>query len=227
MSSMEELREAIVRLDPAHRATLMAWLESLDFSLDEVREPAAAYQVTPQPISVDEYLSLEETATVRHEYVAGQIFAMTGTTLRHNVIIQNLVLALSPRLAGGPCRAFFTDIKVRLKVDRADIFYYPDLLVACGKLDLDAVYLSEPKVVVEVLSSSTEAIDRREKALNYRQAESLEEYVLIAQRAPEVTIYRRRDGWSGHRATNISQAVEFESVKEALALTEIYRGVFA
>jgi Uma2 family endonuclease len=164
---------------------------------------------------------------VRYEYVAGQIFAMTTPLIRHGVIATNLLVHFQEQLRGGPCRASPSNTAVRLQVNREDIFYIPDVMVACGPLTdkiLDAQYLTNPCVVVEVLSASTEAIDRREKALNYRYLPSLEEYLLVAQRSMEVTVFRRSEGWTPRVLTAPQDVFESRAVEVKLALADIYEG---
>jgi Uma2 family endonuclease len=120
------------------------------------------------PVSEEEYLRLEAHSPVRHEYVNGEMFAMTGGTLRHNTIALNLAVALRNGLRAGPCRVYINDVRVRIEKTRS--YYYPDLLVTCTKgtqpVDLAAVTVDDPVLLVEVLSQGTEAIDRREKLLS-------------------------------------------------------------
>jgi len=135
------------------------------------------------PISEEEYLHLEARSPVRHEYVSGEVFAMTGGTLRHNAIAVNLVAALRAHLRNTPCRVFINDVSVR--VAKANAYYYPDLLVSCGReaqaLDLESGEVEDAALIIEVLSEGTEATDRREKLLAYRTLASLSEYALISQ----------------------------------------------
>jgi Uma2 family endonuclease len=140
-------------------------------------------------ISVEEYLVGEEASEVRHEYVAGQIFAMSGATEAHNLIAGNVYALLRAHLRGSGCWAFIENLKLR--VEAADTFYYPDVFVTCGPLDGKSVFKQHAHLIVEVLSSSTENIDRREKLLNYRLLDNLQEYVLVAQKRRQVEIYRR------------------------------------
>jgi Uma2 family endonuclease len=112
-----------------------------------------------------------------------------------------------------------------LTVERDEIFYYPDVTVACGPQDLERVFLTDPKLVVEVLSPSTERTDRREKALNYREIPTLEEYVLIAQHKPEVTLYRRSEEWRARVLTQPEALLELHSIAFTLPLGCIYDGV--
>jgi len=124
-------------------------------------------------MSVEEYLKFDESSSIKHEYVAGEVFAMSGPNLRHNLISLNLARAFFNHLQGGPCQAFAAEIKVRLRIETREFFYYPDVVVACGPLNMEERYLHNPRLIVEVLSPSTESIDRREKALNYQRIASL------------------------------------------------------
>jgi Uma2 family endonuclease len=179
------------------------------------------------PVSEEEYLRLEARSPVRHEYVSGEMFAMTGGTLRHNTIAGNLFVALKSRLRDGPCRVYMNDVRVR--VEKVRSYYYPDLLVVCTKggetPDLAAVTVDDPVLVVEVLSQGTEGTDRREKLLAYRQLPSLSEYVLVSQDEQRVEIHRRRGdiGWEKieHSA---GEAVTLRSVDLSIGMSEIDAG---
>ena len=139
-------------------------------------------------ISQDDYLAGELCSEVRHEYVAGQIFAMVGGAWAHNVITGNVFTALHNHLRGKPCRVFMSDMKV--KSEKANAYYYPDVVVSCETPSKHATFLEEPVLIIEVLSASTESIDRREKRFAYQAIRSLQEYVLIHQNKRKVEIYR-------------------------------------
>lgn len=177
------------------------------------------------PFSVEDYLASEADGRLRHEYIAGEIFAMTGASVEHNIISVNLLTAFTLHLRGGPCRAFMSDVKVRLKNGMDHIFYYPDVMVACGQEGIEKYYLTRPTLIVEVLSPTTEGTDRREKALHYRRIATLEEYVLVAQETCEVTIYRRSDSWSHVTWCSPQDVVEFKSIGLSLPLADIYTGL--
>lgn len=147
-------------------------------------------------VSVEEYLASEERSRIRHEYVDGRLFAMTGSTLKHNLLSGNLFALLHARVKGEPCRVFAHAVKVR--VEATNSFYYPDVMVSCAKLSQSAVFTNQPILLVEVLSPSTSAIDRREKLIAYKQIPSLQEYLIVHQRKRCVEIYRRDEanGWS-------------------------------
>lgn len=179
------------------------------------------------PVSEQEYLRLEAHSPIRHEYVNGEMFAMTGGTLRHNTIAGNLFVALKDQLRDGPCRAYMSDVRVR--VEKVQSFYYPDLLVVCAKdaqpLDLEAATVDDPVLLVEVLSPSTEAIDRREKLLVYRQIPSLSEYVLVSQDEPRVEIHRRRGDIAWEKIEHSAgETVTLRSVDLSIGMREIYAG---
>jgi Uma2 family endonuclease len=225
MDTVQEIRVAIQSLSSTERRKLEAWLYGLAEGEDHVSEPAVAYAApSGSQLSVEDYLRLEEVSAVRHEYVGGQLFAMTGATKRHSVISLNVAIALQAHLRGGPCRTYVQDVKVRLTVGRDEIFYYPDVSVACGPQDLEKVFLTDPKLIVEVLSPSTERVDRGEKALNYREIPALEEYVLIAQHKPEVTLYRRSEDWRAQVLIQPDAAAELRSIALTLPLDRIYEG---
>src|SRR6266436_4707586 len=115
--------------------------------------------------------------------------------------------------------------KLRLRVANEEIFYYPDVMVACDPRDTDRYFKRYPKVLVEVLSESTEPIDRREKFLSYRQIETLEEYVLVAQDKMEVTVFRRESHWQPGVLRQPDQLLRMASLDFTLPLTAVYEGV--
>ncbi len=174
-------------------------------------------------ISVSDYLNRELTSSIRHEYLGGQIFAMSGGSEEHNRIALNIASFLRFHLRGSGCKTFIADMKVRLAKNSVDVFYYPDVMVTCDGEDRERFYKVSPCLVVEVLSPSTENLDRREKRLNYQSLPSLQEYVLVSQEEMKVEVYRREAGenWSveifGER-----DRLELESVRLTLMVTDIY-----
>jgi Uma2 family endonuclease len=226
-ADISTIKQAIRQLTRDQREDLAEWiLNSADFGYP-VSETAVAWGPEPRRLlSVEEYLQMESGA-VRYEYIAGEIFAMSAPVLRHEVIVANLLANFHAQLRGGPCKVFSSNAAVRLQVDQSDIIYLPDVTVACGPFSEDALnlqYLTNPCVVVEVLSPATEATDRREKALNYRHAPSLEEYVLIAQRSPNVTLYRRSDDWKPTVLMEPDAVLEFRAAEVNMTLADIYEG---
>ncbi|MBS1225588.1 MAG: hypothetical protein H6R24_2266, partial [Proteobacteria bacterium] len=141
----------------------------------------------------DDYLEWEQRQPERHEYVRGEVFAMAGTTDRHNEISGNFYTLLRQHLRGAPCRAYMADVKVR--VEAADCGFYPDVQVTCAESDrTDRLVKRSPVLVVEVLSDSTASYDLGDKFAACQQLDSLREYVLVDQDRVRVQIYRRRDG---------------------------------
>ncbi len=150
-------------------------------------------------ISVDDYLAGEETAPIKHQYVAGEVFAMAGAGEAHVTVAGNLFALLRNHVRGGPCRVYIADMKVR--VEQADAFYYPDLFVTCDPADgREKLFKRNPTLVVEVLSDSTAAFDRGTKFAHYRRLASLREYVLIEPERPAIDTFRRgaEGGWVLH-----------------------------
>ncbi len=179
----------------------------------------------PQFLTVEEYLEGEQQSDVRHEYIGGLVYAMAGTSDEHNFIVGNLLAALHAHLRGKSCRLFMLDAKVRLQTNADDILYYPDLMVACDPRDTDRFFKRFPRVLVEVLSESTERIDRREKFLSYTQIETLEEYILVAQDKMEVTLFRRANRWQPEILNAATQSLALASIDFSILLPAIYEGV--
>lgn len=179
----------------------------------------------PQLLSIEEYIEGEKLSEVRHEYIGGLVYAMAGASDEHNAISLNLASALLAHLRGKSCRVFMADSKARLRADAEDIFYYPDLMVACDPRDTNRFFKRFPRVLVEVLSESTERIDRREKFLSYTQIETLEEYILVAQDKMEVTLFRRANRWQAELFNAATQSLPLASIDFSIALPAIYEGV--
>lgn len=228
MNTIEQIQESIRQLPNSGREFIADWLR--DFLVEEdyrVAEPAAAYgaRVERNLMSIEEYLEFEEGSPSRHEYVAGEIFAMSGASIEHELIGGNVFAAFHAHLRGSPCKSFINNFKLHLQVNESKFFYYPDVMVACGPI-ADNRFCTNPRLIVEVLSPSTERTDRREKASNYRQIPTLEEYALVAQRTAQVTIYRRSEHWAPLILSSLEETAEFRSIELSLPLGQIYEGVF-
>lgn len=176
-------------------------------------------------MSVEDYLAGEQDNDVRHEYIGGAVYAMAGASDEHIAISMNLAFALRRHLEGSPCRVQISEGKVRLRVGAEDIFYHPAVMVLCDARDTDRYFKRYPKVLIEVLSQSTEAIDRREKSLNYRQLDTLEEYVLVAQDKMEVTLFRGSTHWQPEILNHPQQDLCLPSLKFSTPLPAVYEGV--
>ena len=177
-------------------------------------------------MTVEEYLAFEDASSVRHEYVDGYIYAMTGGSLRHNYIAFNIASQLRAAARGGPCRVFINDVKVRVGESK---FYYPDVVVVCGPVDMDGTVIRNPCLVVEVLSPSTRAVDQREKVAAYRTIDSLAAYLTVEQ-SQRVVEWHYRDGSAGgwglgaFAAGTARTRVPVPCPETVLTLDEIYEG---
>ncbi len=147
---------------------------------------------TPTRMTPDEYLAWESTQQERHEYIGGEVFAMTGARVAHNLIVGNAYIFLRRTLRGMPCQVFGSDLK--LQIDAANVFVYPDVMVTCDPRDsTDGTGLSvrHPWLIVEVLSESTAAFDRGGKFELYRQVDSLTHYLLVEQTRAYAELFRK------------------------------------
>src|SRR2546421_282150 len=165
-----------------------------------------------------EYYALEREADYKSDYYNGEIFAMAGGTERHSLICTNISGELRHRLKGKSCIAFESNL--RLKVNATGLRTYPDVSVYCGERerdpdDPDAETLTNPTVLFEVLSPSTEAYDRTVKAPHFRRIESLQTLVLVRQEKPYAEVYHRRsDGsWSFHEAEGIDAVLQLPAIQ--------------
>src|SRR5262245_8163323 len=170
-----------------------------------------------------QYLELEESSPIKHELVGGEAFAMTGTTIRHNLIVGNVFARLKAAARGGPCRVFIADIKVRAG---EDVVYYPDVVVLCGIYDPSDVITASPCAVVEVTSRSTARIDRGEKLQAYRDLASMQIYMIVDQYRRRVTCHRRDDAGQW-QTLDLEQGgtIEMPCPQGRIALDEIYEDV--
>jgi Uma2 family endonuclease len=174
-------------------------------------------------LSAEDYLEMELNSPIKHEYVAGEIFAMTGTSDSHNLIAGNLYIIFREHLRGTPCRVFMSDLK--LKVDTADAYFYPDLMVTCETAP-DSLFREQPKLIVEVLSDSTAKYDQDGKRRMYQSIESLQEYVLVAQSFMDVRVFRRAaNGWEMAIYTD-GATIPFRSLELEIAIERIYESAW-
>jgi Uma2 family endonuclease len=179
----------------------------------------------PQLITVEDYLTGEPLSEVKHEFVAGEVYAMAGASRVHGRLALRLGSLLEQHLRGLPCEAFVGDMKVRIRFGLQDVFYYPDIVVGCDPQDTDDYFLRFPKLIIEVLSPATERVDKREKLQHYTSIASLEEYVLVAQDRVQVIIYRRRANWAGEMITEPEDKLTLESVDLTLTLEQLYEHI--
>ncbi len=180
--------------------------------------------------TVEEYLRLEEDSSEKHEYRDGEIVAMAGGSPDHSLILANIIRSLGNRLIDKPCHIY--DSNLRIKDTRKVLFYYPDATIVCGPRLFEATdtkrsTVINPRAIVEVLSPSTEGYDRGLKFSRYREIESFEEYVLIAQEGPSIeTFLRQPDSTWSLAAYNGRDAIaKIRCLGVELPLTEVYAGV--
>jgi len=180
----------------------------------------------PCGFSPEDYLVIERDSRVRHEYRCGLVYAMTGGSTNHSRITLNLVLEIGRPLRDSNCQLFDSNVKVNY---RNRFFYYPDLFVTCDPRDRDDRYVMRyPKLIVEVLSPSTEKFDRNEKFADYQLLDSLEEYVLISQERIEVECRRRvGEGQNSQWETEVyreGDRIILQSIGLEIAIEQLYIG---
>lgn len=177
-------------------------------------------------MSPEEYLEGEELSDIKHEYIDGEVYAMAGAEDAHVTIAGNMHYALKTHLSGSGCRLYASDMRVRINEDNA--YFYPDVMVTCDADDRKRKKMKHsPVLVVEVLSSSTEAYDRGKKFAVYRELESLREYVLINPQHYQMDIFRLNDQgrWELFSLSGEDAMVEFSSVGLQCPLVDIYEDV--
>jgi Uma2 family endonuclease len=167
----------------------------------------------PAKLSASEFLEWEKAQSERHEFILGEVFAIAGGTLEHNAAALRFASTMMAHLAGTPCRVFMSD--VRLRVEAADAYFYPDVVITCSPRDTNdakATTIFNATVIAEVLSPATAAFDRGQKFSHYRKLAELKEYVLIDPDAKTVDVFRKNalDVWEYHSA---SPDFALESIK--------------
>jgi Uma2 family endonuclease len=189
---------------------------------------------TPRRLTVSEYLELENASEFRHEYVDGYMIPlvvdMAGNLYEHTVIAVNISSIVHGHLRGSPCRV--SDSNLRVKARRLARYRYPDVTVVCGQPEFDPadparMTVVNPRLVIEIISDSTEGADRGEKFDDYRAIASLDEYVLIRQKQPVVEVFRRRDdgSWLYRVYEGIETTARLESIGVDVALADVFAGV--
>lgn len=178
--------------------------------------------------SPEEYLALEETAEYKSEYYRGEIFAMSGGSVNHNLIIGNVHASLYPKMRDSKCFAFMND--VRLWIDEKDLFTYPDIMIVCGKIEFypgrdDTI--TNPLMIFEVLCESTKNYDRGEKFVFYRAIPSFQEYVLIDQSTMHVEHFYigEQGNWVLTEYDNPDDILKLTKIDFQIPRREIYQRV--
>lgn len=181
----------------------------------------------PQPpLSPNDYLQLEEHSPIKHEYINGEIYAMAGASDAHVTIAGNLFTLLRNHVRGSGCRVYIADMKARLEA--RNCFYYPDILVTCDPRDQETpTYKRFPRLIVEVLSDSTESFDRGDKFIDYQTLDSLQEYILINTRHQRLESFRRNESglWVWQAYTPAQTNFQLTSLQFTGNLTDLYEDV--
>jgi Uma2 family endonuclease len=181
----------------------------------------------PRRFSVLEYLRAENAAETKSEYVNGEIFAMAGTTLAHSRVTTALTREISNQLGDGPCEVLDSDFRIR--VEASNLYTYPDLSIVCGEPAIDpndSCAMTNPTVVVEVLSNSTESWDRGGKFAHYRLLTSLREYVLVSQSEPRIERFvRDGEDWVLTEFVGLEAEFALASLDVKVPLSKVYARV--
>lgn len=177
-------------------------------------------QIQQAWMSIEDYLAGELLSEIKHEYVDGQVYAMSGASRNHDRIVGNVFGELHNHLRGKPCESFTSDVKVKV----GKHFFYPDSMVVCEELEPHQYYTEAPVLIVEVLSKSTRRRDETLKRRLYQTIPTLQEYVLIEQDIVDVEVCRRSEGWVSNHYF-LGDDVPFESVDLKLSVAEIYARV--
>jgi Uma2 family endonuclease len=230
MNNFEEIRRALTRLNEAERQEIISWVQRHNeriYGADRVEESQPAYGTPlPELMTLEEFLEFQEQSPIPYEFVNGVIRQLSGPSVSHCIVVQNIFRAIDSHLRKGPCRAFTTNCDVNLTQGSDSIIYMPDVFVSCDRSVWDAKWIPNPKFVAEVLSPSTQQIDRKEKAVNYRRTSSMEEYVIASQKRAELIIYRRAARWLPEIVSGMHAVADFRSLGLSVSLAEIYEDVF-
>lgn len=191
----------------------------------DVREPAVSYN--NKKYTIEEYLEMEEASQEKHEYYQGEIFAMSGPKVTHNLIAMNTATLLAIKLKGTPCRPFNSD--QRIHIEKNSLFTYPDISIICGDIetrDNDDWNILNPTVIIEILSPSTRDYDHGLKFQLYRDIPSLKEYILIDSESIHLEVFflNDRGNWELKEYKSIEDSFALNSIQVKLELKEVYEG---
>ena len=176
----------------------------------------------------EEYLVLEEQEIYKSEYVDGEIFAMAGGSIQHSMICFNVIRRIGDMIAPKDCVGLESNVKV--EIQRGRQYFYPDLMVICGKIDFAEKRtdtITNPMLIVEVLSPATEAFDRNKKFTAYRTLPALREYVLVYQDEPQIEAFYKQDEktWRYTVARGLDESIRLLSLECDLALRDVYQKI--
>ena len=191
----------------------------------EIKEPAVKYY---GKMTADEYLEWERKQEYKHEFAAGEIIDMEGASVKHNLILSNIIVSVGSNLKGKDCNIYPSDLRVFVKAKES--YFYPDATIVCGDLDLsddkkDTV--KNPSVIFEILSPSTEDYDIGRKFFFYMQIESLKEYILIDSLTSHIRVGRRQadNAWKFEEIFALEAMLHINSIGFSVELKEIYEGI--
>lgn len=182
-----------------------------------------------QLVTAEEYLRAEREALNKHEYYRGQIFAMSGASLPHNIIFKNTFLNLGIKLKGKKCQPFGSDL--RIHIPENSLYTYPDISIICGKpetTDDTKDTITNPSVIIEILSKSTRDYDKGQKFTLYRDITTLKEYILIDSETVSVETLTRNDdrSWTFREYRLLGDTFDIETIGESFSVSELYFEVF-
>jgi Uma2 family endonuclease len=191
---------------------------------NEVKEPAPKFNY----ISPEEYLTLERASTEKHEYFKGEVFAMSGASNEHNDIAYNINRIIAPFLHGKGCKLYGSDF--RIHIPENTLYTYPDFTIVCGKTETTEIYtdnLTNPGVIIEILSKSTKDYDRGSKFMLYRSIKTLKEYITIDSLSVSVEIYTKQDEnkWILSEFKQLTDSFIISTIGLTLQLKDVYEDV--
>ncbi|MFK7820734.1 MAG: Uma2 family endonuclease [Planctomycetaceae bacterium] len=177
-------------------------------------------------VTVAEYLKGEDRSEVKHEYIAGYVYAMVGAKNSHNIIATNVLGHLFGQLNGEPCRAFNSDTKIRIRMKDQTRFYYPDVSIVCSANPQGDSFQDSPAVIFEVLSDSTRRTDEGEKCDAYLTIPTLTHYVMLEQDSVRAIVYQRGlQGFERRIVSGPDECIRFDEIDAELRLGDAYDGV--
>ena len=191
----------------------------------ELREPAKKKK--KNKLTPEEYLEWESNALQKHEYYRGELFAMAGASVRHNVIAKNLMIGIGVRLQGKQCQPYGSDL--RIHIPENTLFTYPDISIICRDIveeETNDDYTIEPAVIIEILSPSTKGYDRGEKFRLYRDIPTLKEYILIDSESIAIEAFRINASghWELEEYKSLNEVLPIPVVDITIPLHDIYEG---
>ncbi len=197
----------------------------------EINEPAVKYSLFPK-MTAAEYLDWEREQEERHEYISGEVYAvmenMAGAALRHTKINSKVFGEIMIALKGKPCEAFVNDVRVQVK--SAESYFYPDITIVCEEMEIqddELAQITNPSIVIEILSPSTQRKDMGKKKFFYMQIPSLKEYIMIDSQSVSVeTIRRRNDGtWENLLTLDMNDTLFINTINFQMPLVDIYANI--